>query len=111
MYKSNIGRTLAFLIILAYALPALSFSLPAVPTGDSGGCHGHHGPMSMPVPTHSCCYARPLAPAQVQINSILANTHSIVTTAVPLTVHLANPRRMDFWERDFSPPPQSVLRI
>lgn len=105
------ARILALIVLAVFAVPAVSLALPALagsPNGSmSGGCHGQ--PEPMPVPSHSCCYALPQAPAPVQLAPSLTSLAPIVCDGDVLLVTfmtIASPARADS-----SSPPVFVLRI
>jgi hypothetical protein len=105
------GKVVATILLVVLGAPLMCLALPAgIPSGTTaGGCHGHHG--RLPLPIHSCCYAGPQAPAQIQIASLLAPVNVVVadvklTTPEGFQFALAAPLRAAF-----SPSPPSVLRI
>jgi hypothetical protein len=113
MYRSTTVRMLAAGLLLVFVLPAVSVALPRaifMTSGNmAGGCHGHRE--SMPIPSHSCCYARPQAPARVQmISSATPLNLAVGEVAAPIADHahlvLAQPS-----QTAPSPPPQLILRI
>jgi|SRR5579859_1462186 len=108
MWHPTLMKVLAGILLLAFGTPFVSLALLMPPGGMTGGCHGHP---PMPTSSHSCCYARPEAPAQVQINPIAISGRLPIAKASPLKVECTNVAVMAYLQWDFSPPPESVLRI
>lgn len=109
MNRSTTTTILGTTVLLVFLLPLLAFPLSATALTNMGGCHGHHEPM--PMPSHSCCYARPQAPAQVRV----------VSSLTVLQIKAGNPassdRDPDFIvpvaprDAELSPPAPLILRI
>jgi len=89
------------------------FASSAGVAGTPGGCHGHHGPMPMPFPAHSCCFAAhqipavgPIAPSQLAFDACEAH---VVNSAAVDQSHRAEAASVS--AIDTSPPLSAVLRI
>jgi hypothetical protein len=106
-------KMVAMVLLGIFVLPGLCFSqqprTPGLARDMPGGCHGHHG--QMPLPSHGCCYAKPQAPAQVQISPVLAalNPDAAGATLPNLKVPRVFPTVSIGTE--FFSPPTAVLRI
>src|SRR5205807_9936102 len=77
MHYSISTRVFATILLVVVGAPIVCLALPATisPGPMPGGCHGHHEPV--PLPSHSCCCARPQLPAQMQIAPLLAPVNLI----------------------------------
>ncbi len=99
-------------LIVACVLPALPFAVPAATLLNSGnmpgGCHGHHAPV--PVSSHSCCYARPQAPALVLLASSGTPLNAAAEVAPGGTIG-ALIVATEPGDAAFASPPQLILRI
>ena len=110
MYRQTAVKILTTTLLFVVLLPLVCFALPAAAVaGMPGGCHGHHEPI--PTSSHSCCYAPPQPPAQVQIAPTATPRSITIADVVPFMVENARPILAVSWNADLSPPPQLILRI
>jgi hypothetical protein len=113
MGQLSATKILAAGLLLIFVLPAIAFSLSATVLTESGqvsgGCHGHHNPM--PMPSHSCCYARPQAAAPIQIGPSATPLQTVVGDAVPSELSRGDLGLVARSHVNLSPPPQPILRI
>lgn len=97
-------------LLLTLVLAALALSLSATVLGQvNGGCHGHHYPM--PMPSHTCCYARPQPAAPIQISPSATAPQAVAGDAMPPEVNSACIALVVSSHMSLSLPPQRVLRI
>jgi len=111
MYYLISTRVFAAILLVVLGAPIVCLALPATvsPGPMPGGCHGHHEPV--PLPGHSCCYARPQLPAQMQIAPLLAPVNLIRRDVSQVGDSGVNVVFNTHVRADSSPPPPSVLRI
>lgn len=110
MNRATTMKILSAGVLLALVLPMLAFPWSASVRGEmGGGCHGHHDPM--PMSSHSCCYARPQAPAQSQF--VLSATPLRPVDGVAALPDLEDADLAPVAPRsaDLSPPAPLILRI
>lgn len=72
MYGSRSATFLAIVLTFVFSLSTVCFAFPVGSFGQlggeaPGGCHGNRGPMPMPSPAHSCCFAAHQVPAATSI--------------------------------------------
>ena len=104
-------RVFATILLVVLGAPIVCLALPATisPGPMPGGCHGHHEPV--PLPSRSCCCARPQLPAQMQIAPLLAPVNLIRRDVSQVGDSGVNVVFNTHVRADSSPPPPSVLRI
>src|SRR5512135_338141 len=104
MDRSTTIKLLCMGALLILVLPLFAFPLFATGTVRiGGGCHGHH---PAPMSSHSCCYARPQTPAQVQVVPTKSPLQMVGGLVVPCDVQEADTGLVTPRDAELSPPPQ-----
>lgn len=110
--RSILMKMVAIVLLGIFVLPGLCFGQQTGMLGlageMSGRCHGHGG--QLPLPSHSCCYAKPQPRAPVQISPVSAPVDLDAGGATLPNQRGSHVLPVSIGAEFFSPP-SAVLRI